>query len=125
MFPESGSSSTAFVNQHSGFDGAICWLSSLICPRVTLTSWNVQWSSWLWHFVPLRKPTTNEVIELALILTDSAVNRRSRGHWSEAVAADDGIAKAERRSEFGTLERNIPSINALPVEFDESSRGRK
>ena len=31
----------------------------------------------------------------------------------------DGITKAERRSEFGTLERNILLIDALPVEFDE------
>lgn len=31
----------------------------------------------------------------------------------------DGITKAERRSEVGTLERNILLIDALSVEFDE------
>ncbi len=49
---------------------------------------------------------TNEVAELAAVLTDSAVDRRDRGNGREADAVDDGITVAERGSEFGILERD-------------------
>src|SRR6056297_2054393 len=66
-----------------------------------------------------RKPITNEVTELAAVFTDSAVDRRDRGHGSEAVAVGDGITIAERSSEFGSLERDIFLIDALAVEVDK------
>jgi len=66
-----------------------------------------------------RKPITNEVTELAAVFTDSAVDRRDRGHGSEAVAVGDGITIAERSREFGSLERDIFLIDALAVEVDK------
>lgn len=53
--------------------------------------------------VRLGKPITNEITELAAVLTYSTVDSRDQGHGREAVAHGDGITVAERGSEFGNL----------------------